>query len=188
MNAKKMLASACVALTLGGCGGGGGGAVTRSAFDEKVEVLQAEAERLRGMKDTRPGELPTTGSARYRGTAGFVQDKDGVNADSYIGDLSLTANFGTKRVGGRIDNFAAESGADVQGALAIDGAPIVGTGFKTGIHGTLTSDGTRIAVRAKAEGGFLGPSADSVAGLFHGLIGRDQELLHLTSGVFIGER
>ncbi len=180
-------------LGLAGCGGGGGNGgpgpeVTQSPYRVHADRLLAGIDRAQGLADTPVGEMPTSGSARYRGTGGLVLDKGGAFEDRYIGDLSLAAYFGQSRISGQLRNFDAESGADIRGALTIDKAPIVGNGFNTTLRGNLTSNGTPVRIAADVQGGFGGPSAQGVFGLYEGTGTRGGVALPVTDGIFVGYR
>jgi hypothetical protein len=121
--------------------------------------------------------LPTSGSATYAGGAtGFVQQpgaSNSLNAASFYGTTTLTANFATGSVNGGVSNIVAHD-LNTDAALGSVNnigiaATIAGTGF-SGTTNVTGSGGTAFNISGATgtvNGAFFGPNAQEVAGVFN---------------------
>jgi hypothetical protein len=122
--------------------------------------------------------MPTTGTATYTGgAAGFVVQpvaNNSHNTAEFYGTSSLTANFAAGNVTGSITGIAAY---DVNGATTllgtindiglsatISGSTFAGTANVTGSAGTAFDIA---GATGTLKGGFYGPAANEVAGVFN---------------------
>ena len=110
--------------------------------------------------------MPTAGTADYRGVAVFSDDGRFNASDiEATADLRMTATFapGGGSISGALSNFLYEEDDNrfipLQGTLAIADAPITGTTFSSSVSGTLTEGGERERIRGTIDGQFRGDAA-----------------------------
>ncbi len=125
--------------------------------------------------------MPTTGSAVYQGGAvGYVVQPAGTgpnNAAQFWGTASLNANFGTNAITGLIfgiNAFSLTSGATGQTNLgSINNIGLSGTISGSAFSGTTSVAGTAgtafdiSGATGNFTGGFYGPNANELAGVFN---------------------
>lgn len=145
-----------------------------AALSEDADALRTEAEALFDSEGfSEPASLPMNTTATYTGFIGL--DTDDV---STIGELELTADFGTDQISGSATNFASED-TNYSGSLTISN----GTGidrladlnnfdytFDADIAGTLTGDGEDFVIGGLLEGDFIGNNQEYVGGIVTGTV------------------
>jgi hypothetical protein len=123
MDAKRAIlrAAAVAALALlAACGGG-------SSYEDRLTSTTALFDELQPLFNTgftgQPGEMPSTGTARFSGSAialiddgatpGDITDLAGDYALVVLGNATLTADFGAGRITGQAGQFFGRQGAAV---------------------------------------------------------------------------
>ena len=141
---------------------------------------------------TPPANMPTVGSATYRGEA-YAQVWEPAPANAsvrssqrYFGSLNLTADFAAGTVGGRIDSLRRGTtfGSDspVSGEFTIGNGAIQGNALSADLSGSDVTN--EVAFTGNVRGAFYGPAAEEAAGVMEAT-GDDNTLLH---GRFIGRK
>ena len=125
---------------------------------------------------TPDGDVPTSGTGTYTGSMralDFPTD-DGVSSSNqaatrYLGDVTLTASFGSSSVSGGFFNLESQPGdrssnyAGVQGNLTFD-ASVIGSKFTaSNLTGTQDIAGYQ---NGSVRGAFFGPAAEEAGGVF----------------------
>lgn len=176
MTTPKHLAWVGAALGLAACGDGGGDGGPVVPDSARFTELSAEASDLYFEHQGASAEsLPASGSATFEGAAAFATERDlaeaaaGLDPDeeplprdwavlaspSMVSDVTLTADFGSNAVEGRVHDFEGAAGVEIDGELAITDGGIDrdrGT-FQADLGGTLTVDGEDVTY---ANGPFVG--------------------------------
>jgi hypothetical protein len=107
---------------------------------------------------TPAGDMPTSGSATYRGEAVAVELRGGASPRPLSGPLNATADFGTGRVTATADLTGSADGSSF-GRVSMSNLAISGNAFS----GSAISSSGHAGV---AQGGFAGPAAVEVGGTF----------------------
>jgi len=187
----RFVISSSALIALSACGGGAGGPGIGdgdATFDELV-ADQGNFALLEALGKT--GILPGAGTATYGGSmliaedlyntgAGFrtmvdgtlFNDPDGFSTTGYIGEASITADFGTGDVDGTVTNFYGANIDGVTGALTSSAGATAPTdmitldGTAATPHFVATAAGTvdTLAVGGVIAMGFYGPGAFGVLG------------------------
>lgn len=113
--------------------------------------------------------MPSTSSALFTGDATMIiGDKTTGLLYSYKGDVSLTANFSTNKVGGNILNLTNTVDATkIPGQLNIEDGNITHNEYVANLNGSTTLNSYfNTTITGKLQGGFYGPNADETAGKF----------------------
>ena len=107
---------------------------------------------------TPDGQMPTSGTGRYRGFLIGVEATGNVGQDFVGGEFTASADFGAGVMNVRADLLDSETNA--WGTLTMEGLRIRGSGF--------SGDGVRSSRGhgGSASGMFTGPGADEVGGTF----------------------
>ena len=180
---------------LAGCGGGGG-AGAGSGIDPRLARLDTyEAQKLRvlgnpamgvaSMPLTELGNVPTSGSTVFTGSA-TVRVENGASPLVMFGDAELTLGFDTQGGTGTLDNFFGNdaNGAvvDYTGTIGLT-ADIAQTALTLDYAGTLSGPGDSLIFAGQMEGAFLGnplgaiAAADLEASVTHNGTSRDATLV-----------
>ncbi|MDX8351199.1 hypothetical protein [Cognatiyoonia sp. IB215182] len=147
---------------------GGGGGTPALTFDQLVDVDSNLRAEIGSASVTPEDDIPDSGSSIYRGALTLtLQDGSG---DGVIGEAQLNANFGTNVVTGGADNFFNLDGSATAGSVTIsNGVILPSVGQVNGdINGTVTFDGTPLALDTTLSGTILGNDADYITGIVSG--------------------
>lgn len=134
-----------------------------SQVDGSVQLLDCWAE----LAPTTAGQMPTSGSATYRGYSLSIIDEGGANEDGLISDATLTANFAGNSIGGTLSNFSSDSHGGLSGTLSLTGGTISGPAYSGAtVSGVLTDVATTdtLTVGASSSGAFFGNQGQLVLG------------------------
>ena len=169
-------AACCAALVLlAACGGS-------STYDERVAATTALFDELQPLFNTgftgQPGEMPSTGTAQFSGSAVAFLDNGATPADItdlagdyglvLLGRATLTADFAAGRITGEASEFLGRQGVDVgvyAGTVTFLRGEIGETtprgdsrpnDVRFDYEGTLTGQGNRVGLSGAAEGKFKG--------------------------------
>jgi hypothetical protein len=104
------------------------------------------------------GDMPTSGSASYRGEAVAIELRGGASPRPLSGPLNATADFGTGRVTATADLTGSADGSSF-GRVSMSSLAISGNTFS----GSATSSSGHAG---SATGGFAGPAAVELGGAF----------------------
>ena len=164
---SKLFLGFLVVSNVSGCGGGSSGSSAASYSELSSSGINLIT-RLNQMPATSEAAMPTGGSAVYDGVVAYsFSSFDPVqiaqNPDT-LSNLELRANFGSGTVSGSATNFRSAYGIDIDGALNISNGAIRGSEFAADLGGTLREDGVNVTYNGELAGGFLGESANAVAG------------------------
>lgn len=142
---------------------------SRSVPDPATQRQFADRQRTETALDTRfdaqaaSTNMPTTGTAEYRGIAVLSDDGRFNQADiDMTADLKMTANFapGGGTINGSLSNFLYEEDDNffipLRGSLTIADAAITNTTFSSTISGTLVEGGDRERISGTINGQFRG--------------------------------
>lgn len=164
--------------TLSACGSNG---VSYGELETQGEALIAKYEET----DVTPeGQMPTEGTATYRGVAALGE---GTTEQDVYGKMTMTADFGANTIGGKITNLREPEGA-IGGSLDITEGVITGNTFTADVNGDVTVSGEGVAtVDAGASGVFLGENYEAIAADIGGTIVMDGETTDF-GGIMGGER
>ena len=103
-------------------GSGGSGGEDRPTFDDLADLGDAiDAESL-ALDYTQPTTLPGSGSATYEGMVALdtvIVDGSLQDSPDLIGELTMTASFGSNAIGGQATNFVSETDETFDGTLPI---------------------------------------------------------------------
>jgi hypothetical protein len=185
---------------LAACGGGGSdgdsvlngdvplpddNGVASSAFDDFGTLIS----RFEGDPTTQAAELPVSGAALYQGNALFTDATratfDEIRANpAAASSLTLTADFGTAEINGRLYDFeAANPNVDIDGELAMS-ADLGSNTFIGRVDGVLVENGiVRDYSGGDVLGAFIGPNYEGVEGRLDHAPGTQPY-----TGWFVGER
>lgn len=188
-------------LLLAACGGSSTAPTGASFKDMRSRGIDL-IDRLPGTA-TPTANLPTSGSATYRGVAGFSGDPtfDPRTESSILSDMSLTARCDApkaEQISGTLSNFRGTTarGADrlFPGTLNISssslpGGGISGNGFSAGVTGTLANpSGVDAKFNMRMDGHFRGTNSGFVAGTMSGSLTSTVDGTEPFYGQFAGER
>ena len=155
-------------------------------------IDQLNGNVVRGTRTT-ANDMPS-GSATYSGwlgAKGWATTTAGSHrtAPEYLGDFSLTADFGAGSVMGAVSNVGRRPGSS--GSYDYSGDAATGLTFQGSVSGnaitasTLSGTGAFAGYGGTAEGAFYGPRAAEVGGVFAGENAADDKILH---GWFAGRK
>ena len=170
----RVWAVAALAL-VAACGGS-------STYDQRVAATTALFDELQPLFNTgftgQPGEMPSTGTAVFSGSAVALIDAGTTPADItdltgdydlvLLGTATLTADFGTGRITGQAGDFFGRQGREVgayTGTVSFLRGEIGETvprgdrrpnDVRFDYEGTLTGQGNRVGLSGAAEGKFKG--------------------------------
>ncbi|MBL4811895.1 MAG: transferrin-binding protein-like solute binding protein [Rhodobacteraceae bacterium] len=164
-----------VCALVAGCGGR-----VETAIDnlERAEEANAMLTSALLLEETAPEDMPVSGSAVYNGYALIVTAEAGspVTVDDFgdengiLGDVQITANFGTGTVDGEMTNFISQSdaiGGDAYtGQISIMGAidSVEQNLFEADMRGALTDpNGDTLNINGDLYGAFVGADAGTIA-------------------------
>ena len=129
------------------------------------------SDRLGGLEATQVSDMPLTGTATYKGVAGFAAGRqladEGVDM---LGEMALEADFATGSIGGDVDRFCGPGGEEfARTRLSIDDGPIARNGFTARGSGTFgNGDQLGRIEDLRIIGGFSGAGADLTSGVAAG--------------------
>ena len=186
---KQYFAGAFCALALTACATAEAPTMTADeVFAEQVEIA-----RLNEVSVTALGDMPTSGSASFTGTADGTFTP-GSAVDGFIADVTVTANFSDNTIDGSVTNMnAIEAGLPdqlVRGTLDIDGT-IDGNAVSGMATGTITAvdDGFRGSADANFafDGSFRDDAgtADAIAGSVTGRADGDFSVVVQEGGFYV---
>ena len=150
--------------------------------------------------------LPTSGGQTYDGVFSILLSEEASGGPvqvQVLGDMTMTANFGTGAIGGGVDNFSDNSGDTFSGSVNFTGGSIdrgaaqANDSIFANADGTIVSanTGAAIDVDGFVSGAFAGDQYEYVIGGFIGTLGSGLNELEINfsgdadgSGVFLGER
>ncbi|MDX8348251.1 hypothetical protein SLH49_09650 [Cognatiyoonia sp. IB215446] len=147
---------------------GGGGNAAALTFDELNETNSQIINEVASSSVTPEDDIPDSGSSIYRGALTLtLQDGSG---EGVIGQAQVNANFATSVVTGGADNFFDLDGNATSGTVTIaNGLILPGVSQVTGdINGTVTFDGTPLALDTTLTGTISGNDADYISGVVTG--------------------
>ena len=128
------------------------------------------------------------GTAEYAGRAylnGFSAAAPG-DRSWFRGDLSLTADFDSRRLGGRLDNWRIDTGGATRQYMGIDSELVIQNGTITndGLNAELAGRQAAAGITGSMTGRFFGPDAAEVGGVIEAERPGDQ----VFEGWFAGEK
>jgi len=176
VTAKRILYFSILGLAVSACGTATNDQVD---FDSQLREFITISDQLERQDwDITDAEaLPHAQSANFYGRIYIAAlDGDEVLQTSYMGDLSLTANFLNDTVSGDATNFFEMGNQPVSGSLAVSNGSIDRTAvaevdhqFTANLSGTLTdSINIDLEFDAAISGDFYGPAAEGATGDVHG--------------------
>ncbi len=196
MNILQSLALVAATGGLSACssdGGDGGGSIGGDA--PTFEELAIEAADLVDTYDdvnrALPSDMPTSGSARYDGVAAF--SSTAVNPDTIVTDpdslasVTMTADFTSSDISGRVYDFQSAQDVDIDGELVITEGTIDGAGFSADVGGSLTEDGVDVSYDGSIVGGFLGEDAEAIEGYGAAVATPEGGDPYVVRGVFVAD-
>lgn len=165
----RTTAALSTVVLLSACGGSGGGGSDNPATDYRGDAARADrlVAETTGLGQTAAAAMPTRGRAEYDGVVGmaFGGAPHSLASAEMLGEVDLTANFGTGRISGEFDDFNTASGQEMQGELRLSNGRISGAGFTADIAGNLTgTTNAPGAVSGAIDGDFLGSNAAAIEG------------------------
>lgn len=110
---------------------------------------------------TAAAEVPTTGTATFKGSAGGLYSTGNGDADIMSADATLNADFANKSVGFATSNTESMVTGTVRNDLNLNGTLSYTGG---GMTGTVTNLGGTMS--GSADGQFYGPNAAEIGGVF----------------------
>lgn len=166
LSSKLTLTGSVAAITLlSGCLGTDNPDFNKQA----IEALQFVSQ-LESIDTTVADEMPTTGTAEYRGVATFTYDEprstSNPNSDLFA-DVAMTANFETNDVTGTIDAFNSPEG-NVAGTVDVTDGAIASSLMQANATGTITDTTGDIALDLDLDGVFRGDDAGNITGTISG--------------------
>lgn len=147
---------------------GGGGNTPALSFDQLVDVDSNLRTEVALANVTPEDDIPDSGSSIYRGALTLrLQDGSG---EGVIGETQLNADFGTNVVTGGADNFFDLAGNPTAGSMTlVNGVISPGVSQVSGqLNGTVTFDGTPLALGTNLAGTISGTNADYISGVVAG--------------------
>lgn len=164
------------ALALAACGGGGGGVSGIDPRLARLDIYEAQKQRVlgdpgagaMGMPLTDPGAIPTSGTADF---AGHVSIRvEAATPLVLFGDVGITVTFETEQVTGQMDAFFGTDSSgqvvDYAGAVSIDDGMVGATAandLTLAYGGALTAAGEVLIFDGTATGRFLGTPIGAVS-------------------------
>jgi len=135
--------------TAGDVSDGSGSTFNVPNFDNVADVISENAEafdRTTALSLTAPGDVPTSGTARFAGPILIVDQDDGTVDTTISGGMEIAVNFSnTGAIGGEAGNFYDVDGNAVDGTLTLSEAAAVdqasGEGFEARLTGTVSGVG-----------------------------------------------
>lgn len=125
-------------------------------FGFVADTTESQRYAYYGSSQAETSVMPTTGVARYEGDVIYSYGGQLEAGEVFAeGDVKLTADFGTKKITGTIDDVIGGAGPELTADVKAD---ISGSAFT----GTVTTSSKAAALSGK----FFGASANSVAGVF----------------------
>lgn len=165
-----LVAVACVTL-LSACGGSSTGVSSFEALSSRGQALLSQ---YGSAPVTDVANMPTTGTATYRGVAAYSSDYSSpVNIAQYattVSDIELTANFANSTISGRADNFQqrVDPNISMSGQVDVVNGTISGNTFSAALSGTINESGYGLTVpvnySGSVNGEFVGSGAEAVRG------------------------
>ena len=131
-------------------------------FEDREDRFSAMVVRQTALPETLPGDLPA-GPATYRGYAELATP-----TDLALGEMTLTADFGTDGVSGSVTDVISDRFGTLDGALSVTNGIIAGNGFDADLDGTLTGSGFATTYDATVTATFRGPNAEGLLGTLSG--------------------
>jgi hypothetical protein len=182
MTNKNAALAGFAVIFLSACGGGSTGSVPFSQTPNPPQTAPASPQATFENRVTRGTALvesfeaagpttvmPTSGTAQYRGVAGFSDVQDFEQADVFVtSDIAMTANFTASggTISGELSNFIAKDDEStfipISGTLAIASADISGATFSSTVSGTLVGEGETVPVTGQVDGQFVGADAAGI--------------------------
>ncbi len=144
---RKSVIAIPVLATLGACANPTPPTITA----DQLTDIQNESSRVSALSASAPASIPTSGAVDYSGHIGG--EIDGDVTGGFVGDLTVTADFGTNAITGDVTNINLidEDGNPDQ----LLGGSLDVTGAHTGADITMTAQGS---VTAVDDDGFRGSS------------------------------
>lgn len=159
--------------TISGCGGGGGGnssgGTSRSYSDQEALTTQLNAEIV-SLSSADPSSLPTMGSVNYNGTLAIAVNPAASGPRTFLGDLSLTADFQNSAVTGGLSNINDSTGASYKNSIPLTNGGINrSAGVGQTVTGELVGDvvdasNNTVSFDTNLSGDFLGTDEGYIAG------------------------
>lgn len=192
----RLMAGAIGLAALAACGGGGapgatdvagGSGATPTAPRGKTTFVSTLSQDV-----TSPDRMPRTGTARFKGTAAFAENRqiefDASNA-TLDADATLVADFARGTVSGNFGNFTARNGRTVDGQVRLNQGKISSNEITSRLGGTLTVNGAATDFSGLMGGVFAGERAGGIAGVLEGgLTNRATERTTSVTGVVGAKR
>lgn len=182
MTNKNAALAGFAVVFLSACGGGSTGSVPfsqtpnppqttpvspQATFENRVSRGIALIESFEAAGQTT--DMPTSGTAQYRGVAGFSDVKDFDQADIFVtSDVAMTASFTASggTISGELSNFIVKDDENtfipISGSLAMASAGISGATFSSTVSGTLVGEGETVPVTGQVNGQFRGTDAAGI--------------------------
>ena len=163
---SQTMLTGLMAAALAGCGGGGD---DREFPDVERDVLEM-FDDISSLGISPVLFLPTSGTAEYEGYMGAADTSGAI-----IGDLQLTADFGTDSISGTAKNFIDDENTEYSGKLRISNGGIFRTAdpatewqIEADVNGILSTDEASTSVNAVMLADFYGGSQQGVVGILDG--------------------
>lgn len=159
---------------LAACSSSGGAG--SASFDELARQGNALASRLENADPTPVANMPSSGSATYRGIAAY---SDTPNAEfilengEIVSQVELNADFSSGAVDGKLTNFRWYDNDRIAGSVDIRNGSIEGNELYADLSGSLTYGDGAEDVRGDLAGIFAGQDAGAVVGAMEGRIGSE---------------
>lgn len=118
------------------------------------------------LEDAEPTvDLPASGAADYAGFLGATVVRTGGATLFLSAEARLTARFAEGTVSGGFSRFMDAGGADLPGQATLGAGRIGPAGIGAEVTGGVTAGGEELGIDGTFSGTFLGPAAESAAGV-----------------------
>ncbi|MFD1882809.1 transferrin-binding protein-like solute binding protein [Paracoccus pacificus] len=156
---------------LSACGGSSGGGSSNTPSRSFAE-LRSDADRLDrklgSMKETQARNMPTSGTATYKGIGAVALENANGSETEGIGEARLSANFANSTVAGRISQIKGDPRkANISGNIDLNGR-IIGPKVGGRTTGQLVVNGESFTTNTDMVGSFGGKKAGAFAALGDG--------------------
>lgn len=167
---RPIIAFTACALFLGACGSSGN--VKTPSFDELNANLATLKTERGSMRATLAADMPTTGTATYKGFSTFGATKE---SEPYmISETTIITNFSDSSVSGNLTNFRDIDNNYLPGTITLEDRTIFAARFNARMTGTLNVDGEDKVMEGLMEGFFTGTDAGWVSTQLSGTLGDEK--------------
>ncbi|MCF1708853.1 transferrin-binding protein-like solute binding protein [Tabrizicola sp. J26] len=148
----------------------------QATFDELAALGQTLFAKTESLSVTPEANMPTTGTATYRGAVSYVSSADLsaipdaekpkyiVDNPQVVSDATLNANFGASTIFGTLANFTDRSTGVWQGGMSISNGVISGSDFTGDMGGSIGPAGEVYPSTGTVKGVFGGDAAEYAYG------------------------